>query len=150
MFILFYHSMNAEQSFENLPFSGVNQEKPHDKKFKITILCGKGHLCPFHISSSFESWKMSTHSIFPLHHYAETDTYHCSLLPGKFADIQQVSLTKVKQLVNKLGGQFVPSRVHDQPCCTEQPFASRGSGRRCEVPAGPLARKLASFCSHHL
>ena len=68
-------------------------------------------------------------SLFTLHHYSETDTYHGSLLPGKFADIQQVSLTKVNQLVNKLGGQFVPSCVHDQPCCTEQPFDSRGSGR---------------------
>ena len=28
MFILFYQSMNAEQSFDNLPFLGVNQEKP--------------------------------------------------------------------------------------------------------------------------
>ena len=40
MFILFYHSMNAEQSFDNLPFSGVNQEKPHNQNFKITILWG--------------------------------------------------------------------------------------------------------------
>ena len=125
--------------------SGVKQEKPHDQEFKITTLCGKVHilgsglfihLCPFHISSSLESWKVNTRSIFPLHHYAETDTYHCSLLPGKFADIQEVSLTKEKQLVNKLGGQLVSSRVHFQPCCTEQPFNSRGSGRRCEIPGG--------------
>ena len=121
MFILFYHSMNAEQSFDNLPFSGVNKEKPHNQKFKITILWGGIN---------------KKNSLFTLHHYSETDTYHGSLLPGKFADIQQVSLTKVKQLVNKLGGQFVPSRVHDQPCCTEQPFDSRGSGRRCEIPGG--------------
>ena len=121
MFILFYHSMNAEQSFDNLPFSGVNQEKPHNQNFKITILWGGIN---------------KKNSLFTLHHYSETDTYHGSLLPGKFADIQQVSLTKEKQLVNKLGGQFVPSRVHDQPCCTEQPFDSRGSGRRCEIPGG--------------
>ena len=103
MFILFYHSMNAEQSFDNLPFSGVNQEKPHNQNFKITILWGGN----------------KKNSLFTLHHYSETDTYHGSLLPGKFADIQQVSLTKVKQLVNKLGGQLVSSRVHYQPCCTE-------------------------------
>ena len=49
----------------------------------------------------------------------QTDTYHASLLPGKFADVQQVSLAKEKQLVHKLGGQFVPFRVHDEPCCAE-------------------------------
>ena len=84
-------------------------------------------------SQSFGEASIKKNSLFTLHHYSETDTYHGSLLPGKFADIQQVSLTKVKQLVNKLGGQFVPSCVHDQPCCTEQPFDSRGSGRRCEI-----------------
>ena len=161
MFILFYHGMNADQSFDNLPFSGVNQEKPHNQNFKITILwgglnkkktvylmpplCGKVQnlgswtlYSPLPLSLIIQLWVMEkwTLSLFTLHHYSETDTYHGSLLPGKFADIQQVSLTKVNQLVNKLGGQFVPSCVHDQPCCTEQPFDSRGSGRRCEIPGG--------------
>ena len=137
--------MITEQSFDNLPFSGVNQEKPHEQKFKITNLCGKVQnlgswtfYSPLPLSLIIQLWVMEkwTLSLFTLHHYSETDTYHGSLLPGKFADIQQVSLMKVKQLVNELGGQFVPSRVHDQPCCTEQPFDSRGSGRRCEIPGG--------------
>jgi len=57
-------------------------------------------------------------------------------LPGKFADAQEVSLAKEEQVVNKCGWQFVPLRIHNQSCCTEQPLNWRGCCRRCQIPGG--------------
>ena len=187
MFILFYHSMNAEQSFDNLPFSGVNQEKPHDKKFKITI--------------HKPLWKGSKFRVLDFLFTSAPFTYHPALSHGK-VNTQFIYITSLFRnghiswfSTSRKVCRYPTGKPHEGKAACQQTWGTVCSfscpwstllhwttvrqpwkwqevwdtwwkriglkGRTTAVihllakatralPAGPLARKLASFCSHHL
>ena len=161
MFILFYHGMNADQSFENLPFSGVNQEKPHNQNFKITILWGGINKKKqfIYITSLFRNGHISWFS---------TSRKVCRYPTGK----PHEGKPACQQTWGTVCSFLCPWSTLLHWTTVRQPWKWQEvwdtwwkriglKGRTTAVihllakatralPAGPLARKLASFCSHHL
>ena len=93
-----------------------------------------------------------SYSILVQEAYFYIDIYNeDSSLPGEIAKAQKVSFTQEEKFVHKLGGKFVPFRLHNESCSAEQTLNSCGCWGWSQVPIGEAITNqkswiVKSFC----